>query len=389
MILDPSAWLRTCFRLPIFDYGEKQMRRRFGKRFFRSDSGNNLKSKTCTEPFDPAHDKLRRSIENLKWVRLWLIAFVLVVTAAVATAQKPTRVPRIGHLSIFGASARIEAFRQGLRELGYTEGNNINFEFRSAEGKLERLPDLAAELVRLKVDIIVTAGAPSARAAQGATATIPIVMMQVGDPVGSGFVASLARPGGNITGLSALAPELSGKRLELLKEMVPKLSRVAVFGTSASPDNAQSLKEVELAAKALGVKLQYFDVVLGSKDIETAFRAATKARAEAVLMMVAGSIVGAHQTQIFELAAKNHLPVMYTARQVVEFGGLMNYGVNIEDLDRRAATYVDKILKGAKPADLAVEQPKKFELIINLKAAKQIGLTIPPNVLARADKVIR
>jgi len=317
------------------------------------------------------------------------VVVVLLAVAVIAEAQQPTKVPRIGHLSIFGASARIEAFRQGLRELGYVEGKNINFEFRSADGKLERLPNLAAELVRLKVDIIVTAGAPSARAAMGATVTIPIVMMQVGDPVGSGFVASLARPGGNITGLSALAPELSGKRLELLKEIVPKLSRVAVFGTSASPDNAQSLREVEIAAKALDVKLQYLDVVLGSKDIETAFRAATKARAEAVLMMVAGSIVGAHQTQIFELAAKSRLPVIYTARQVVEFGGLMNYGVNIEDLDRRAATYVDKILKGAKPADLPVEQPTKFELVINLKAAKQIGLTIAPNVLARADKVIK
>jgi ABC-type uncharacterized transport system substrate-binding protein len=323
-------------------------------------------------------------------VRSILIAVVLLAVAVIAEAQQPTKVPRIGHLSIFGASARIEAFRQGLRELGYVEGKNIKFEFRSADGKLERLPTLAAELVRLKVDIIVTAGAPSARTAKGATVTIPIVMMQVGDPVGSGFVASLARPGGNITGLSALAPELSGKRLELLKEIVPKRSRVAVFGTSASPDNAQSLREVEIAAKAFDVKLQYLDVILGSKDIETAFRAATKARAEAVLMMVvAGSIVGAYQTQIFELAAKSRLPVIYTARQVVEFGGLMNYGVNIEDLDRRAATYVDKILKGAKPADLPVEQPTKFELVINLKTAKQIGLTIPPNVLARADKVIK
>src|SRR4030095_32179 len=183
-------------------------------------------------------------------VRSILIAVVLLAVAVIAEAQQPTKVPRIGHLSIFGASARIEAFRQGLRELGYVEGKNINFELRSADGKLERLPNLAAELVRLKVDIIVTAGAPSARAAKGATVTIPIVMMQVGDPVGSGFVASLARPGGNIAGLSALAPELSGKRLELLKEIVPKLSRVAVFGTSASPDNAQSLREGEIAAKA-------------------------------------------------------------------------------------------------------------------------------------------
>ena len=355
------------------------MRRRFGKRFFRSDSGKNLKSKTCTEP--------SRSIENLKWVGLSLIAFVLLVTAAVATAQKPTRVPRIGHLSIFGASARIEAFRQGLRELGYTEGNNINFEFRSAEGKLERLPDLAAELVRLKVDIIVTAGAPSARAAQGATVTIPIVMMQVGDPVGSGFVASLARPGGNITGLSALAPELSGKRLELLKEMVPKLSRVAVFGTSAYPGNAQALKEIELAAEAFKVQLQYLDV-LGPKDIETAFQAASKGRAESLLVL-GGPVLNSHRTQIADLAAKNRLSAIYDRREYVEAGGLMSYATSITALDRRAAVFVDKILKGAKPADIPVEQPTKFELIINLKAAKQIDLTIPPNVLARADKVIR
>ena len=207
-------------------------------------------------------------------------------------------------------SARIEAFRQGLRELGYVEGKNIVIEWRYAEGKLDRLPALAAELVRLKVDIIVTAGAPATRAAKEATVTIPIVMTQVGDPVGSGFVASLARPGGNITGLSTLAPELSGKRLELLKEIVPKLSRVAVFGTSTQPGNAQSLKEVELAAKAFGVKLQYLDV-LDPKDIETAFRAASKGRAEAVLMLVAGPSPAAHRTQIVELAVKSRLPAMY------------------------------------------------------------------------------
>jgi ABC-type uncharacterized transport system substrate-binding protein len=312
--------------------------------------------------------------------------------AVIAEAQQPKQLPRIGYLGANFPStnpARNEAFRQGLRDLGYVEGKSIVIEWRYAEGNPDRLPALAAELVRLKVDVIVTAGPAATRPAKEATGTIPIVMGFDNDPVGSAFVASLARPGGNITGLSTLAPEISGKQLELLKEIVPKLSRVAVIGTSTEPGNAQSLREVEIAAKALDVKLQYVDVVLGSKDIETAFRAATKARAEAVLMMVAGSIVGAHQTQIFELAAKSRLPVIYTARQVVEFGGLMNYGVNIEDLDRRAATYVDKILKGAKPADLPVEQPTKFELVINLKAAKQIGLTIAPNVLARADKVIK
>jgi putative ABC transport system substrate-binding protein len=216
-------------------------------------------------------------------------------------------------------------------------------------------------------------------------------MMQVGDPVGSGFVASLARPGGNITGLSGLAPELSGKRLELLKEIVPKLSRVAVFGTSTSPDNAQSLREVELAARELKAQLQYLDIrdARNPKDIETAFRAATRGRAEAVLIMLAPAVASANRTEIVDLAVKSRLPVIYSGRAFVDAGGLMAYGVSVEDLDRRAATYVDKILKGAKPADLPVEQPQKFEFIINLKAAKQIGLTIPPNVLARADKVIK
>ena len=213
-------------------------------------------------------------------------------------------------------------------------------------------------------------------------------MTQVGDPVGSGFVASLARPGGNITGLSALSPEITGKQLELLKEIVPKLSRVAVFGTSTNPDNAQLLKEVELAAKAFGVKLQYLDI-RDPKDIETAFRAANKGQAGAVIMRVGGGVVGAHRTEIADLAVKSRLPAIYYDPQYVDAGGLMTYGVNHTDLDRRAATYVDKILKGAKPADLPVEQPIKFELIINLKAAKQIGLTIPPNVLVRADRVIK
>jgi putative ABC transport system substrate-binding protein len=271
------------------------------------------------------------------------------------------------------------------------EGKNIIIEYRTAEGKLDRLPALAAELVRLKVEIIVTGGPPSAGAAKEATVTIPIVMTGVGDPVGSGFVASLARPGGNITGLSTLAPELSGKRLELLKEVLPRLSRVAVFGTSTSPDNAQSLREVELAAGALKVKLQYLDVRDASnpKDIETAFRAARKAQAEAVLMIVAPVVASRYPKEIAELAVKSRLPVIFSGGASVEAGGLMSYGINNIDLNRRAATYVDKILKGAKPADLPVEQPMKFEFVINLKAAKQIGLTIPPNVLVRANRVIR
>jgi len=316
---------------------------------------------------------------------------MLLALCLCAEAQQPKKIPRIGYLGATSPSAipdRIEAFRQGLRALGYVEGKNIVIEWRHHEGKVDRLPALAEELVRLKVDIIITVGPPAARAAKGATVTIPIVMMQIGDPVGSGFVASLARPGGNITGLSTLAPELSGKRLELLKEVVPKLSRAAVFETSTNPDNAQMLREVELAAKTLGVKLQYLDVLDG-KDSEPAFRAAVKGRAEAVLMMVSGPIGNAQRSQLSDLAAKSRLPVIYSGRVDVEAGGLMSYGANLNDLHRRAATYVDKILKGAKPADLPVQQASKFEFVVNLKAAKQIGLTIPPNVLVRADRVIK
>jgi putative ABC transport system substrate-binding protein len=307
-----------------------------------------------------------------------------------AQAQQPTKIPRIGFLtasSLSAVSGRIEAFRQVLRELGYTEGKTIVIEYRYAEGKLDRLPALVAELVRLKVDIIVSGGPQVTHAAKEATGTIPIVMGFDYDPVGNGLIASLARPGGNITGLSTLAPEISGKQLELLKEIVPRLSRVAVLGTSTQPGYAQVLKETELAAGALRVKLQYLDV-LSPTDIETAFRAATKGRADALLALQSAVLLP-QRTQLADLAVKSRLPAMYQASEYVAAGGLMTYSVNVNDLFRRAATYVDKILKGAKPAELPVEQPKKFEFIINLKAAKQIGLTIPPNVLVRADKVIR
>jgi putative ABC transport system substrate-binding protein len=326
---------------------------------------------------------------NKRIICLALVAMLLTVSFA-AEAQQPKKVPRIGWLTGASLSAnaeRIEAFRQGLRELGYFEGKNIVIEWRSAEGKLDRLSTLAAELVRLKVDVIVTTGPTPTRAAKEATVTIPIVMAQDIDPVGTGFVASLARPGGNITGLSTLAPEISGKQLELLKEILPRLSRVAVLWASSNPGNAQQLRETERAAGALGVKLQHLDV-LGPKDIETAFRAASKGRADAVLVLQSGVVI-AHRTEIPELAIKSRLPAIYPRSEFVEDGGLMSYGVSISDLDRRAATYVDKILKGAKPADLSVEQPTKVELVINLKTAQQIGLTIPPNVLARADKVIK
>ena len=267
------------------------------------------------------------------------------------------------------------------------DGKNIVIELRSAEGEQDRLPALVAELIRLKIDIIVSGGPSVTRAAKAATTTIPIVMAQDSDPVGSGFVVSLARPGGNITGLSTLSPEISGKRLELLKEIVPALSRVAIIGNSTEPGYAQVLKEIELAAGALKLKLQLLDV-RDAKDIETAFQAARKERADAVLLLPA-SVLNSHRAQVVELAVKNRLPAAYPFPQFAEAGGLMIYSTNYNDLFRRAATYVDKILKGAKPAELPVEQPKKFEFIINLKAAKQIGLTIPSNVLARADKVIK
>jgi len=321
---------------------------------------------------------------------VWLPAAVLLATVPLARAQQPTKTPRIGFLtpaSRAAVSARTDAFRQRLRELMYVEGRNILIEFRYAQGKLDHLAGFASELVLLKVDVIVTGGSASTRAAKEATVTIPIVMTQDPDPVGNGFVASLARPGGNITGLSNLVADLSGKRLELLKEIVPNLSRAAVLGFSTEPGNPQALREAERTAGGLGVKLQYLDV-LDPKNIETAFRAASKGRAEAVLVL-AGSIFNAHRILLAELAVRSRLPAMYINPTYVEDGGLMSYGASITDLYRRAAVYVDKILKGTRPSDLPVEQPTKFELVINLKAAKQIGLTIPPNVLARADRVIR
>jgi putative tryptophan/tyrosine transport system substrate-binding protein len=327
----------------------------------------------------------------MKNLRHLFLVIALVGMGSSVQAQQAVKAPRIGFLtgaSLSAAADRNEAFLQGLRELGYVEGKNIVIEWRAWEGKQDRQRLYAAELASLKVDVIVAVGSGDIRAAKEATATIPIVMLAGGDAVGSGFVASLARPGGNVTGLATLRPELTGKRLELLKEIVPKLARVAVIVSSVSADYAQIQKEIELAAGALGVQLQYLNIQ-SPKDIEPAFQAAVKGRADGVFFQVAGPFASSQRPQIAAFALKSRLPAIYDRAEYVENGALMSYGVSVIDLARRAATYVDKILKGAKPADLPVEQPMKFEFIVNLKTAKQIGLTIPPNVLARADKVIK
>jgi putative ABC transport system substrate-binding protein len=283
-----------------------------------------------------------------------------------------------------------EAFRQGLRDLGYVEGRNLVIEYRDAEGKSERLPALAAELVALKVDVIFAPTTATALAAKQATRTLPIVFAVVADPVTSGFVTSLARPGGNVTGLSFLAPELVGKRLELLKQAIPGVTQVAVLwqpGGLGERTEKDQLKGAEVAARALGVRVQFVEA-RGPADIDRAFSDMTRARAGA-LTVLTGAMLFTERRRLVDPAAKNRLPAVYPWREGVDAGGLMSYGPNVADLFRRAATYVDKILKGAKPADLPVEQPTKFELVINLKTAKALGLTIPPSVLGRADEVIQ
>lgn len=330
-----------------------------------------------------------RSNSNVKTICLASCVLLLALLCRPVEAQR-SKIPRVGILITSSTAAiapRMEAFQRGLHELGYVEGKNIIIEPRYAEGKSEQLTALAADLVSLKVDVIVTSGPTATRPAKEATSTIPIVMTFDDDPVGSGFVASLARPSGNITGLSTLAPEIGGKRLELLKETVPRLGRVAVVGTSSRQGTAQILKEMESAAAGFGVKLQYLNV-RNPQDIESAFQAASQGRVDAVLL-TQSPIFNSHRVKIADLALRKRLPAIYPASQYVDDGGLMSYGVSILDLDRRAATYVDKILKGAKPADLPIEQPTKFELLVNLKAAEQIGLTIPANVLARADRLIK
>jgi len=310
---------------------------------------------------------------------------MLLALGSLAHAQQAKKAARIGLLIPGSQSAfaiRIDAFRQGLRELGYVEGQNIVVEYRYGEGKTDRFPDLAAELVRLKVDVIVTASTLSVQAAKKASGTIPIVFTATNDPVGTGLVASFARPGGNVTGMTNLSTELDGKRLELLKETFPKVIRVAYLCNPNSP-----ITEMQAAAQVLGLQLQILEVQ-SAGDFDPAFEAALKARAQALIMSPSPVFI-TYQRQIVDFAAKNRLPAIYTTGDYVTGGGLMSYAHSNLENWRRTATYVDKILKGAKPADLPVEQPSKFELVINLKTAKQIGLTIPPNVLARADKVLK
>jgi putative ABC transport system substrate-binding protein len=316
---------------------------------------------------------------------------MLVALCASVDAQPPTKIPRIGYLATGSGNTgknNLEAFRQGLRELGYIEGQNIMVEYRHAEEKQDRVPGLLTELLELKVDVLFVPSLPGIRAAKQATKTIPIVMLTIQDPVAIGIVDSLARPGGNITGLTTLSRDLSGKRLELLKETVAGISRVGLLWDTNAPGPVIAFKEYEAAGRALKIPLQSLEVRGPNPDLEGAFQAVAKRRTSA-LITISNPVLSRYRKQIAELAIKNRIPSMCEGSLSVEAGCLMSYSANSADQYKRAATYVDKILKGAKPADLPVEQPTKFEFVINLKTAKQIGLTIPPNVLARADRVIR
>jgi len=339
----------------------------------------NRKSKTCTER--------HRSIKNLKWVGIVAIGVAFAMCGAVAQAQQQAKAPKIGFLGARPAasSTGLERLRKELRALGYVEGKNIAFESRYAEGKLDRLPDLADELVRLKVDVLVTPGTPETLAAKNASRTIPILFVSPVDPVAVGLVDSLARPGGNITGFTTISAVLTGKRLELLKETIPKLSRVAVLWDPKDPSSGQDWKESQLAARELGLQVHSMEVS-SPNDFESALKKATKAGSSALTVPDSPLFL---PKRIADLATKNRLPAIYHREDFVDNGGLMSYGPDRADPYRRAAFYVDKILKGAKPADLPVEQPTKFELVINFKTAKVLGLTIPPIVLMRAERVIK
>ncbi len=332
------------------------------------------------------HSHWRRARGMLVTLALGLLA----AAPTAADAQQPAKVPRIGFLQASSSSVTrhfADAFRQGLRELAYVEGQNFVIEERWAEGRAERLPDLAADLVRLKVDVIVTGSTPGARAAKQATTKIPIIAVVVGDPVRTGLVASLARPGGNLTGLSDITVDMSAKRLELLKEVAPTASRVAVLWNPTHPTNPLQLRETQIAAQALGLTLQPVEV-RSSDELDRAFAAMVRERASALLVL-AETLTLLHRRRVAELSARNRLPAMYPFREQAEAGGLMSYGPSIPAMYRRAAAYVDKILKGTKPADLPVEQPMRFEFVINMKTAKALGITFPPSIMVRADRVIQ
>lgn len=342
-------------------------------------------------PSKSLSDNRKSAIQNPKWAGLLTIVFALTMCGARVAAQQTGKVFRVGYLdagNASGSAVLVDAFRQELSKLGWNEGKNITIEYRFSEGNLDRVSELAAELVRLKVDLIVTAGAPPALAAKKATNTIPIVMATTGDPVGAGvgLVASLARPGGNLTGFSALSAELGTKRLEILTDAVPKLARVGLLWPGRGQPS--QMKDLRAAAVALKLKLEEIETQTDSKSLESAFQTAKQKRVNAI-MTTQNRTFFAERKRIVELAGKHRLPGIYFQKEFVDEGGLMSYGADFTDLFRRAAHYVDKILKGAKPADLPVQQATKFEFVINLRAAKQIDLTIPPNVLARADRVIR
>jgi putative ABC transport system substrate-binding protein len=325
-----------------------------------------------------------------KTILVCLLATILLATVCLAEAQQPTKIPRIGFLG--NSTAALEAnligpFREGLRDLGYVEGKNIVVEWRWAEGKYERFPVLIAELIASKVDLIVTAGTPATIALKKATTTLPLVMIAVGDPVGSGLIPSLAHPGGNLTGLTSISPELDGKRLELLREVIPKISHVAVLWNPTSPLQVAAERETQAAAHAMKIKVLSLGVQ-AEEQFDNAFAAILRER-PAALLVLADRLFLHHRARIMDFAAKHHLPGVHAYVELVEAGGLMSYGPSYAGMHRRAAYFVDRILKGTKPADLPVEAPAKFELVVNLKAAKQIGVTIPPSVLYRADRVIK
>jgi len=350
-----------------------------------------MNEKTWLRILIPFSGNPKSAIQNPKWLGLSVIAFALVVVGPVAQAQQPGKIFRIGFLgssTASGIAVRLDVFRQELTKLGWIEGKNITIEYRFAEQKQKRLPELAADLVRLKVDLIVTSGGPTPLAAKGATSTIPIVMTTSVDPVAEGLIASLARPGGNVTGLSGLTPELITKRLEILKDAIPKLSRVGLLRQPRGVLGDLQLGELRPAAVALKLNLEEIETQADPKGLESAFQIAKQKRVDAIMPITATRFFAARK-RIVELAGKYRLPAVYPQKEFVDEGGLMSYGADYVDLYRRAAGYVDKIFKGAKPADLPVQQATKFEFVINLKAAKQIGLTIPVEVLAKANQVIK